>query len=523
MVRQTGTPSGLVVAAVGFFLTRITVTVTVVNDAAQFYFAGVVPLGLGLGLAAFGVILTVGPYERTFVRTTALWCVLGTAGMGVLVLFTLLGSQTVSIDSLRTVRSQAFLSNFPIGGAVGGTLTGVYAAHNRRQREQLTNRTNRLVLLNRMLRDKVINAAAAIRGHNEMLKQNYNEDSLEVIGRQADTVVENIENVKYLVGAVDSSAAPTVPVDVDRAIEESLAEVNSQFPDAEYEFLGCDEPVYARANEQLGDALTHLVQNAAQYGDPESPRVTIETEQERGTVIVRVSDNGPGLPEAQQTLLEDGEIAEFDDPRAGFGLKIVRLLVTQFDGDIRAAVSEAGTVVELRLPRTTSETGESVESAPAGMLFERGVASSRIALAIGSALVAGMVMGMVMLALGDPVPVIGVLYGVENQVVGWLSHEFHSVVFGLVYAAITTARLGPDGSEIGRRLAIAVGLGFVLWLLAAGLVMPVWLVLIGLPTAIPNVTVPSLIGHLSWALTLGLLYSAGDRWLAGRDVPLLAR
>jgi two-component system OmpR family sensor kinase len=46
--------SGLVVAGLGFFLTRFTVTLALYENPVRFYLAGVVPLAIGLGLATFG-------------------------------------------------------------------------------------------------------------------------------------------------------------------------------------------------------------------------------------------------------------------------------------------------------------------------------------------------------------------------------------------------------------------------------------------------------------------------------------
>ena len=83
---------GLLIAAIGFFLTRFTVTLAAGDTTVGFLFAGIVPLVLGLSLAAFGVILAVGVYDVQFVRTIALWCLLGTGTMLVLVVLTLLGS-----------------------------------------------------------------------------------------------------------------------------------------------------------------------------------------------------------------------------------------------------------------------------------------------------------------------------------------------------------------------------------------------------------------------------------------------
>ena len=45
--------SGFVIAGVGFFLTRFTVTLAIYDDPVRFYLAGVVPLALGLTVDYF--------------------------------------------------------------------------------------------------------------------------------------------------------------------------------------------------------------------------------------------------------------------------------------------------------------------------------------------------------------------------------------------------------------------------------------------------------------------------------------
>jgi hypothetical protein len=116
--------SGLVIAGVGFFLTRFTVSLALYEDPIRFYLAGVVPLVLGLGLAAFGVALTVADVDAALVRTTALWCVIGAGTMFVFVVLTLLGSTAGSMPNLEAVRSQVYLSNFLIGGSIAARLPG---------------------------------------------------------------------------------------------------------------------------------------------------------------------------------------------------------------------------------------------------------------------------------------------------------------------------------------------------------------------------------------------------------------
>ena len=65
-------PEGLVVAGVGFLLTRYAVAASATtSDLSGFLLGGATFLVVGLGLAAFGVALTVGTRSPREVRTVA--------------------------------------------------------------------------------------------------------------------------------------------------------------------------------------------------------------------------------------------------------------------------------------------------------------------------------------------------------------------------------------------------------------------------------------------------------------------
>ena len=55
-----------------------------------------------------------------------------------------------------------------------------------------------------------------------------------------------------------------------------------------------------------------------------------------------------------------------------------------------------------------------------------------------------------------------------------------------------------------------------LWIGAAGLIMPVWLNLVGIPASLPSVSATGLASHLVWGLTLGAAYHAGTVYLSRR-------
>jgi hypothetical protein len=102
----------------------------------------------------------------------------------------------------------------------------------------------------------------------------------------------------------------------------------------------------------------NLVDNAVKYSMPD-PRVEIETERPpRGRhLLVRVIDNGPGIPPAERTqvfgrFVRLGKELERSTPGTGLGLYLVKSIVGQLRGrvTITGRGAERGTVMEVRLP-----------------------------------------------------------------------------------------------------------------------------------------------------------------------------
>jgi signal transduction histidine kinase len=511
----------LLVAAVGFVLTRFTVALAVYEDPVRFYLAGVVPMTLGLGLAAFGVALTVADVDRSLVRTTALWCVAGAGAMLVLVVLTLLGSSTEGMPAFETLRSRTYLSNFLIGGSVGGTLTGLYASRNRRQRGHLRQQANRLAVLNRMLRHEILNAVTAIRGY-AALRERSDRDAAQVIESRSDAIEDTIEEVKYLTETTGTGDTVVGPTDVEDCLETSLSVVTERYPDATITTTMDADGAQVLANSRLERVFVHLLENAIVHSESETPTVEVTVTVTANEVLIDVTDDGPGLPSDQQTLLETGDIESFDDPGTGFGLNVVRLLVESYRGRVETDVDASGTTVRIALPRARDDAGGAWR--PTG--------SVRPALPqLGVILVASLVAGVLFSAgsglFGGSVGIIGVLYGVQSTVVGWITHEFHSVVFGFAFATLLS--LAPARYQRGPLVyltyaAIGLGWGLVLWFVASGFVSAFWFRLVGVPASIPNLTLTSFVGHVVWGVSLGLLTAVGYRrvtpWLGrrlGRD------
>ncbi len=499
--------SGLVIAGIGFFLTRFTVTLAIYDDPFAFYLAGVTPLAIGLGLAAFGVALAVADVEAELVRTTAVWCVTGFVTMLLLVVLTLVGSDPEAPLDLTDVRSQTYLSNFLIGGSVGGTLTGLYAARNRMQRRALEGQANRLEVLNRILRHEILNAVTAIRGYAEDRPADP-DDAMAVISDRSETIRRAVDEVKYLTrhssGATHADETVSVATCIDRAVET----VSQRHPEVSIAVDDVPESLAVGANDRLERVVIELLENAIRHGGDSTPRLTVSSDSD--TVAIRISDDGPGLPTEQRALLERGAIEEFDDPTTGFGLNVVRLLVESYGGHIETTSSSDGASVTVTLPRSDAVATQSTPSRTD--LAHVRPAFPHLVVAFVAAALAGVAYGIASAGLGGSIAAIGVFYGIEDVLVGWLTHEFHSVVFGFMYVGLLSMIVGAGRDSVWTYAAVGVAWGITVWFVAASFVAPIWLRLLGVPASVPNFAVDILVNHLVWGLTLGLLTYGGYRY-----------
>jgi two-component system OmpR family sensor kinase len=110
------------------------------------------------------------------------------------------------------------------------------------------------------------------------------------------------------------------------------------------------------ARDRLQQVVGNLVDNATRH-TPAGRSVSVELSEEDGRAVLRVADEGPGIPERDlANLFERFYRAQYSRDRAtggtGLGLSIVRAIVTSHHGTIEAANRpEGGAVFTVRLPK----------------------------------------------------------------------------------------------------------------------------------------------------------------------------
>lgn len=483
-------PGGILIAVVAFVLTRTLLIGVVYSDSAPSTVAEILrltPLIVGLGMVLYGVNLAVSTHDRSYARTVALWFLVGCFGI-----FAMVGLGAVeSSDLLATVSSKTLTANAVLGGGAGGILFGTRYARDQRRQELLARQSDRVVLLHRRLRHEILNASTAIRGHAELLHERQpTDDSFDAIRDGIERIERTIDQVGFLIRPIDETGGTLTAVHLDDVVRKSSA----RLPDSGTVTTESLPPVQVRANEHLETVITELLSGALEQAS--EPEVSVAVVPDETTVDVSVSAPGQWLSEPARDVLLDG-LPEHDNPHIDYEIPTIRLLVAQYGGTIDVIEDETSTSVVVTLLRTTEQAPESDQP---------GVSGESLRYAALAGLVAGVAMGLILQFVAGEMGIIGSLYGIQTVAVGWVAHLFHSVVFATVFvAALTIDAVEHDAGSLGFSVAFGVLYGAFLWLVAGGLIMGVWLNLVGIPASVPNLGIGSLIGHTVWGALLGTL------------------
>jgi two-component system phosphate regulon sensor histidine kinase PhoR len=108
--------------------------------------------------------------------------------------------------------------------------------------------------------------------------------------------------------------------------------------------------------DRLGEAIANVLTNAIRYNHP-GGRVELSLQTELETVTLRVTDDGPGIPEADRQFIFD-RFYRVDKARSrsvdgsGLGLAITKWIIDEHGGAISCrGGEEGGTMFEITLPR----------------------------------------------------------------------------------------------------------------------------------------------------------------------------
>jgi PAS domain S-box-containing protein len=204
--------------------------------------------------------------------------------------------------------------------------------------EQLEEQRDNLDILNQVLRHDIRNDIQLIMAYAEMLEAESDDaelqEDIETILENADHAVELTKSAREMADVMVSAEKELQQVRLQTALEGELEEVQATYPEANVITETTIPQVSVQANDMLGSVFRNLLKNAIQHNDKEVPAVAVAATARDETVVVRVADNGPGVPDGQkEDIFGKGEKG-LDSQGTGIGLYLVKTLVESYGGDI---------------------------------------------------------------------------------------------------------------------------------------------------------------------------------------------
>ncbi|UIO99561.1 PAS domain-containing sensor histidine kinase [Halobaculum sp. CBA1158] len=213
----------------------------------------------------------------------------------------------------------------------------------------------RLQLLYRVLRHNLRNDMNVIRGHASNLERAIESDDherqIEVIRRTAERVGGFSESVENLERLVEQDATERYRTNAAELLMDVTEEISEEYPDASIE-TELEDGIPVSVDEGFRLALEHTLSNALEHNDADDPvvRVIATTDHSGSYVIVRVVDNGPGIPEVELRALE-GQNSDVEHGQ-GLGLWLIKQCTESLGGSVSFEENDpTGTAVVLKIPR----------------------------------------------------------------------------------------------------------------------------------------------------------------------------
>jgi signal transduction histidine kinase len=179
--------------------------------------------------------------------------------------------------------------------------------------------------------------------------------------RLADEIETASSRIHHLVAAVrgftylDQAAVPK-PVDIGQGLSDTLVVLGSKARTrsiATSLTVAPGLPPVDGYGGELNQVWANLIDNALDAVPPSGGRVDVSAAREGRFVVVRIADNGPGIPEdAQHRLFEPFFTTKPVGVGTGLGLDIARRIVNRHEGNIEFDTGPGGTEFRVLLPVT---------------------------------------------------------------------------------------------------------------------------------------------------------------------------
>lgn len=206
-------------------------------------------------------------------------------------------------------------------------------------------------LFGRVLRHNIRNDLNVVRALGKELA-GHDDEELSEIGRlvaeKSHGVVELSEKAREIERLVETDRRATT-LDLGTTVTELVESYRSIHPDVTFDVV-IRQPCVVEVAPALRVAIGNLVQNAAEHNDGPDPHVTVVVDCSEDEAIVRITDDGPGIPPQELEVLERREETQLRHG-SGIGLWFVDWAVRESSASIDFETGPDGTTSTVTIPR----------------------------------------------------------------------------------------------------------------------------------------------------------------------------
>lgn len=343
---HNSTPRGVLSAAV---VSSIGIVLLVPNALRLRTSAGPTPAlvlaGLGVVLPAalvvIGYLLLSDETTAEHVPRIAGWAALGTVLLGLILVLIALSGVELPLFAGATLLSVSTFAHVIIG----------VRDVQRIRAEELARQREKLAVLNRLVRHNLRHEAQYLLGVESGVEDADTPEARRELSEQVRTIADRLsethDTLERTQDIIRSGDRSNTAIDLRETVEEVAGTYRSEFPAATIT-VEAPEDLRVSAGTELRTALVELIDNAVTYGG-DAPEIRVTATEDGRRVRLTVSDDGPGIPEPDRSVItREAEIDQMTHAQ-GLGLWFVRWAMDAYGGGFELDTGDDGTAVTLEL------------------------------------------------------------------------------------------------------------------------------------------------------------------------------
>ncbi|MFD1588889.1 PAS domain S-box protein [Halorientalis brevis] len=237
------------------------------------------------------------------------------------------------------------------------------------ERRLKTQRDN-LEVLNQVVRHDIRNDLQLVLSYVELLRDLVDDEGrshVETALESARNAVGLTKTARDLAEVMLQAETEPSPVPLRPALESQLETIRSTYDDVAITVADPIPAVRVRATEMLDSVFRNILKNAVQHNDAPTAEISVRVTADDDTVVVRIADNGPGVPDDRKTEIFGKGKKGLESDGTGIGLYLVHTLVDTYGGDVWV---EDRTTQECETNQSaTASNAQSSDGPPEGAVF----------------------------------------------------------------------------------------------------------------------------------------------------------